>query len=155
MTGPTPLRLRPGPPAGAVAVLAPVVALSLVLGRALTSGLAATPDDPVSPWVIAVLTVAVGFGLSYRALTQSVELGPETLRCRNLLTTFHVDWDRVEDLEVVRRGPFVMVEVRIRSLRRRHRLGAATRFAGEGAEVVLDVVRAHPSAGAVLVEDPG
>jgi hypothetical protein len=150
---PAPLRLLPGPPARVVAVLAPLAALALVVGRALSSGLSATSDDPVSPWIVAVVTVAVGFALAYRALTQSTELGVDVLRCRNLLTTFDVDWDRVEDLEVVRRGPFVMVEVRIRSLRRRHRLGAATRFVGDGADVVLDVLRAHPRSAAVLVEE--
>lgn len=70
-------------------------------------------------------TVAVGGWLSWRALTQGLELGPDGLSCRNLVTSFEVDWDRVESLIVLRRGPLAMVDLRIRSHRRRLRVGAA------------------------------
>jgi hypothetical protein len=147
------ITLRPGPPAWFVTVVAPVVAIGLVGARAASSGLSATSDDPVSPWIIAVLTIVVGVWLSYRSTTQRAELRDAGLVCRNLMTTFDVDWDRVDELEVVRRGPLVIVEIRVRSLRRRLRLGAATRFSGDDAEAVLDMIRAHPAAGALLVED--
>jgi hypothetical protein len=150
---PGPIILHPGPPSWVVTVVAPVVAIGLVAARAATSGLSATSDDPVSPWIIAVLTIVVGVWLSYRSTSQRAELRDTGLVCRNLMTTFDVDWDRVEDLEVVRRGPLVVVEIRVRSLRRRLRLGAASRFAGDGADVVLDMIRAHPVAGALLVDD--
>lgn len=145
--------ILPGPPARVMAVVAPVVAVVLVGVRAASSGLSATGDDPVSPWIVAVLTVAAGAWLGWRSVTQHAVLGESTLWCRNLVTTFDVEWDRVEDLEVMRRGPVVVVEIRVRSMRRRHRLGAATRFPGENGEAVLDVVAAHPVAGALLVDD--
>lgn len=148
-----PAVIHPGPPSWVVTVVAPVVAIGLVAARAAASGLSATSDDPVSPWIIAVLTIVGAVWLSWRSTVQRAELNEVGLVCRNLVTTFHVDWDRVEELEVVRRGPLVMVEIRVRSLRRRLRLGAATRFAGDGSDVVLDVIRAHPAAGPLLVDD--
>jgi hypothetical protein len=147
------MTLRPGPPAWATAVVAPLVAVALVAYRAWGPGLARTADDPVSPWVLAVLTVAVGVGLSYRALTQRAVLGQDDLHCRNLLTTFTVGWDQLDRLEVVRRWGLVVIDVHVRGMRRRHRLGAATRVGGEESDVVLDVLRAHPLAGALLGDD--
>ncbi len=147
------IRLGPGAPARVLAVLAPVVAVALVAARAARDGLAATPDDPVSPWLLAVLTVGLGCWLGWRALGQRAELAPGDLRCRNLVTAFAVDWDRVESLIVTRRGPIVVIDVRIRSHRRRLRIGAATRFAGDDADAVLDMVKAHPEARHLLLDD--
>ncbi len=104
------IRLGPGAPARVLAVLAPVVAVALVAARAARDGLAATPDDPVSPWLLAVLTVGLGCWLGWRALGQRAELAPGDLRCRNLVTAFAVDWDRVESLIVTRRGPIVVID---------------------------------------------
>ena len=147
------MTLRPGPPAWATAVAAPLVAVALVAFRALGPGLARTPDDPVPPWVLAVLTVVVGLGLTWRALTQRAELADDALTCRNLVTTFTVGWDQLDRLEVVRRPGLVVVDIHVRGLRRRHRIGAATRFTGDESDLVLDVLRAHPAAGALLVDD--
>ena len=157
MTGvppvPVGMTLRPGPPAWAMAAAIPTLAVGLVVYRAATSGLAATADDPVPPWVLAVLTVLVGCGLAWRAVTQRADLAEGGLVCRNLVTTFHVGWDRLDRLEVVRRPGLVVVDVHVHGLRRRHRVGAATRFPGDESDAVLDVVRAHPRAGALLVDD--
>jgi hypothetical protein len=54
---------------------------------------------------------------------------------------------------VLRRWGLVVVDVRVRGMRRRLRLGAATRFGGDEADLVLDVLRAHPAAGALLSDD--
>lgn len=150
--GPGDIVLRPGPPAWATAVLAPVVAVALVAYRTVGSGLARTADDPVPPWILAVLTVAVGCALAWRSLTQRAALGPDALHSRNLTTSFSVDWDRIDHLDVLRRWGLVVIDVRIRGMRRRLRLGAATRFGGDESELVLDVLRAHPAAAALLVE---
>lgn len=146
------VELAPGPPAWAAAVAAPVVALALVAFRLWTSGLRSGPDDPVPPTLLAVFTVGLALVLSWRALTQRAVLDDAGLACRNLVVSFEVDWDRVEELAVVRRPGVVLVEIRILHLRRRHRLGAATRFPGPEAEAVLDVLRAHPAARERLVE---
>ena len=130
------------------------MAVALIAYRAAGSGLSAGPDDPVSPLVVAAFTLVGALVVSFRALTQDASLGETSLRCRNVLSNFEVEWARVESLEVRRRLGLVIVEVRIRGLRRRHRLGAATRFAGHESEAVLDVLRAHPSAGMLLIEDP-
>ncbi len=147
------IALVPGAPARVTAVAAPIVAVALVAWRAVQDGLRAASDDPVSPWVIAVVTVAVGAWLGWRALTQWTELRRNELRCRNLVSRFAVDWDRVESLVVVRRGPVVAIDVRIRGHRRRLRLGAATRFRGDTADAVLDMFRAHPDARRLLLDD--
>jgi hypothetical protein len=147
------IEIRPGAPARVLSVLAPVVAIGLVTWRAARDGLAAGPDDPVSPWLIAVATVLFGCWLGWRALTQWTELTPSDLRCRNLVTSFAVDWDRVEALVVLRRGPVTAIDLRIRSHRRRLRVGAATRFTGDTADAVLDMFRAHPEARRLLLDD--
>ncbi len=146
------VELAPGPPAWAAAVAAPVGALALVSFRLWTSGLASGPEDPVPPAVLAVVTMVLALVLSWRALTQRAVLDDRGLACRNLMVGFEVDWDRVEELVVVRRPGVVIVELRVRNLRRRHRVGAATRFAGPEAEAALDVLRAHPGARSLLVE---
>ncbi|MBS1836192.1 MAG: hypothetical protein JST64_00685 [Actinobacteria bacterium] len=145
--------VRPAGPARLLAVLAPAVAILLVGIRAATTGLSAGPDDPASPWIVAVATVLLGCWLGWRAPSQRAELRVSELRCRNLVTSFSVDWAHVRSLVVVRRGPLTLVEVRISGHRRRLRVGAATRFTGESAEVVLDMLRAHPDAGSLLVDD--
>ncbi len=145
--------IGPGAPARVVAVAAPLVAIGLVAWRAARDGLASGPDDPVSPWIIAVLTIAAGCWLGWRAQRQWAELRPHELRCRNLVTSFAVDWDRVESLVVLRRGPVVAVDIRMRGHRRRLRIGAATRFSGDAADAVLDMLRAHPDARRLLLDD--
>lgn len=158
MTGPdgTPeIGLRAGVPAKVFSVLAPAAAAGLVVARAASDGLSAGPDDPVSPWIVAIVTLGFGFWLGWRAPTQWARLRPDVLRCRNLVTHLTVDWDRVESLVVVRRGPLTMIEVRVRGHRRRIRIGAATRFSGESADAVIDMVRAHPVALSLLLDDGG
>jgi hypothetical protein len=142
--------VRPGPPAWLLAVLVPVAAVVVVLWRGLERG----PGEPAPPWVVAVLTVVLALGVAWRAVTQFVALGPDRLTCRNVLVSFEVPWERVEALDVERKAGVVLVAVRVQHLRRTHRLGAATRFAGHEAEAVLDRLRAHPVARRLLVEDP-
>lgn len=150
--GRRPILVGVGTPGLAVALAAPLVAVGLVAARASTSGLASTADDPAPPLLLAAVTVALALVVSYRALTQRAELSGDRLACRNLLVTFEVPWDRVERLERRQRGGVVTVDVVVRNLRRPHRVGAATRFAGDGAQVVVDLLRAHPAAGALLVD---
>lgn len=145
--------VRAAAPARVLAVLVPVAAIALVAARAAGTGLSAGPDDPASPWIVAVATIALGCWLGWRSPSQRAELLPSELRCRNLTSSYAVDWDHVSSLAVVRRGPLVLLEIRVSGHRRRLRIGAATRFAGDSAEVVLDVVRAHPSAGRLLLDD--
>lgn len=142
-----------GAPARVVTLAAPLVAIGLVAWRAARDGLASGPDDPASPWIIAVLTIAAGCWLGWRAQRQWAELRRHDLRCRNLVTSFAVDWDRVESLVVVRRGPLVVIDIRIRGHRRRLRVGAATRFSGDAADAVVDMFRAHPEARRLLLDD--
>ena len=59
-------------------------------------------------------------------------------------------WDRIDRIEVVHRLGLVVLDVHLTGVRRRHRIGAATRFAGEESDVVLDLVAAHPAASAKL-----
>jgi nucleotide-binding universal stress UspA family protein len=142
--------LRPGPPAWLLAALAPTIAVALVLWR----GVERSAGEPAPPWVVAVLTVVFAVAVAWRAVTQYVDLGAEGVVCRNVLVSFEVPWDRIESLEVERKAAMVLVAVRVRNLRRTHRLGAVTRFAGHEAEAVLDRLRAHPHAGPRLVEGP-
>lgn len=146
------IELRPGPPAWALAAAAPVVAIALVAYRAAGPGLTRTADDPVSPWFVVAGTAVLAVWVSWRALTQRADLTPDALRCRNLSSTFEIDWDGVESLQVVRRPGVVVIDIRFVRMRRTHRLGAATRFPGPDAEAVLDTLRAHPMAAALLVE---
>jgi len=124
----------------------------LVVARALTTGLSSGPDDPASPWIVALVTVAVGCWLGWRAPRQRAELRTDELWCRNIATTFSLEWDRVESLVVSQRGPLTVIDIRARGLRRRLRVGAATRPTGDGAAVVLDMIRSHPVAGTLLLD---
>jgi len=146
------VELHGGPPAWALAAAVPLVAIGLIWFRTSQSGLSSGPDDPVPPVLVAGLTVLAAVALAWRSLTQSAVLDRHGLHCRNLSVSFHVEWDRVERLDVVHRAGLQFVEVRVQGLRRRHRLGAATRFHGEEAEAVLDALRADPHA-AVLLRD--
>lgn len=142
-----------GPPSVVLAALAPLVAIVLIWRGVTTGGMSSTEHDLVSPWIIAVLTLVVGVLLGWRALTQHAELGVEGLRCRNLTTSFTIPWDRVDRIEIVHRLGLVVFDVHLSGVRRRHRIGAATRFAGEEAVVVRDLVAAHPDAASRLEPD--
>ncbi len=143
-----------GAPSVALAALLPLVSLALIWRGATGSGLSATDADPVSPWLVAAATLVGGLALGWRALTQRAELSSEGLRCRNLTHSFAAPWDRVERIDVVHRLGLVGYEVHLHGLRRRHRIGAATRFAGDEAAVVADLVAAHPAASSKLDLDP-
>src|SRR4029077_13401191 len=141
------------PPAFLAALAAPVVAVALIASRAASSGLSAGPDDPIPPMVVAVVTIVVALILSWRCLTQRASLDIDVLRCRNALVSFEVPWEQVDRLDIVHRLGIVLIDVRILRLRRRHRIGAATRLTGAEAEAMLDMLRAHPVAGSLL-HDP-
>ncbi len=144
------LVLRGGLPSWLAAVAAPVVALALLGQRLAVDGLRQQEGEPASPWVVAALTVVLAGFVTWRALTQRAEVHPDRVRCRNLLVTFEVAWADVERLEVVRRLGLVVVEVHVRNLRRRHRLGAATRFSGPESDELLGLLGSVPAAGALL-----
>jgi hypothetical protein len=147
------VELHAGPPAWALAAVLPLGALALVWFRTAQSGLGSTPDDPVPPVFVAVLTLVIVVVLAWRALTQRAVLDDAGLHSRNLTVTYHLDWDKIERLDVVERPGLQIIEVRMRGMRRRHRLGAATRFGGDEAHAVLDAVRAHHIA-RELLRDP-
>ncbi len=136
-----------------LAAVLPLAAIVLIWRGATTSGLSSTEADLVSPWLIAALTVVVGLALGWRALTQRAELSAEALQCRNLTTSFTVPWERVDRIEIVHRLGLVVLDVHLTGIRRRHRIGAATRFAGDEAIVVRDLVAAHPEASSKLELD--
>jgi hypothetical protein len=144
--------LSAGPPAWVLAVLLPIAAIGLIWFRSSDSGLESTPSDPVPPVFMAVLTLVAVAVLAWRCVTQRAALDEDGLHCRNLTMSYHLEWERIERLQLLRRGGLQIVEVRVRGLRRHNRLGAATRFFGEEAEVVLDSLRAHPQACALLDE---
>ncbi|MBU6216540.1 MAG: hypothetical protein KGR17_08030, partial [Acidobacteria bacterium] len=98
-------------------------------------------------------TVAAGLVLGWRAATQRADLDPSGIRCRNLVVGFEVDWDLVDSVVVHRRGPVQLVELHLSHLRRHHRLGAATRFAGGDAEALAGRLAAHPRVAERLVVD--
>ena len=143
-----------GAPSVALAALLPLVSVALIWRGATGSGLSATESDPVSPWLVAAATLVGGLLLGWRAMTQRAELSSEGLHCRNLTHSFTAPWDRVERIEVVQRFGLVGYEVHVQGLRRRHRIGAATRFAGDEAAVVADLLAAHPGASSKLDPDP-
>ncbi len=145
--------LRAGGPGIALAVLAPIAAVSLVAFRVATEGLAAGAEDPVPPVVLAVATIVGGLVLAWRAATQRAELGPDGIRCRNLVVGFDVDWNLVQSVAVIRRGPVQLVELHLTHLRRHHRVGAATRWNGSGADDVQSLIASHPRAAERLVVD--
>ncbi|MFM7064068.1 MAG: hypothetical protein ACKO04_11340 [Actinomycetes bacterium] len=146
------LVLRGGLPSWLLAAGAPVVALALLGQRLAVDGLRQQDGEPVSPWLVAVLTLGVAAFVTVRALSQRAEVHAERVRCRNLLVTFEVEWADVERLEVVRRLGLVVVEVHVRHLRRHHRLGAATRFSGPDADELLGLLGSVPAAGALLAQ---
>lgn len=150
-TGPS-VVIHPGPPAWVLAALLPLGAIALIWFRTAQSGLGSGPDDPAPPILIAAVTLLAVVVLAWRALTQRAVLDTHGLHSRNLTVTFHIEWDRIERLEVVHRPGLQIIEVRILGLRRRHRLGAATRLPGDEAVAVLDALRAHHAA-ALLLED--
>ena len=152
--GPRPIELRAGPPAFVLALAAPFVGLLLVGYRAMSSGLSSGPDDPLPPWILAVVTVVAGVVIGWRAATQRALLDDEVLRCRNLLVTFELRWETIERLTTTRRFGITVIEIRMRGIHRRHRLGAATRFTGHEADAVRDVLTVHPGAGPLLTDDP-
>jgi hypothetical protein len=147
------LTLQPAAPAWAVAVAAPVAALVLISVAATRGGMERTDADPVSPWVVAAVTLLGALWLGWRAVTQSAVLDRDGLTSRNVAGTLRVGWPDVEELRVVARGGVSVVEVRIVGVRRWARIGAATRLAGEGADEVRRAIERHGAAGALL--DPG
>lgn len=144
--------IHPGPPAWVLAAVLPLGAIALIWFRTSQSGLRAGPDDPAPPLVIAAITLLAVLVLAWRALTQRAELDEDGLHVRNLSVTFHLEWERVERLDIVHRPGLQIIEVRMVGIRRRHRLGPATRFQGDEAHTMLDALRAHPVA-ASLLED--
>ena len=153
MTGPSDdpvLVLRGGLPSWLVAAAAPVVALALLGQRLATDGMRQQEGEPASPWLVAVLTLVLAVFVTWRALTQRAEVHRDRVRCQNLLVTFEVDWADVERLEVVHRLGVAVVEIHVRNLRRHHRLGAATRFAGPESDELIGLLGSVPTVGALL-----
>ncbi len=147
--------LRVGGPGIALAVLAPIAGVALVAFRVATEGLTAGAEDPVPPVALAVATIVGGLVLAWRAATQRAGLGADGIRCRNLVVGFEVDWDLVESVVVHRRGPVQLVELHLTHLRRHHRVGAATRWNGSGADDVRSLLASHPpTAERLVVDDP-
>jgi len=144
------LVLRGGLPSWLLAGASPVVALALLGQRLASDGLRQQEGEPASPWLVAAVTLVLAGFVTWRALTQRAEVHRDRIRCQNLLVTFEVDWADVERLQVVRRLGLVVVEVHVRNLRRHHRLGAATRFAGPEADELLGLLASVPAAGALL-----
>ncbi|MBU6216113.1 MAG: hypothetical protein KGR17_05870, partial [Acidobacteria bacterium] len=107
------LTLRSGAPGLALAVIAPLAAVALVGFRVATEGLAAGPEDPVPPVVLAGVTIVAGLVLGWRAASQRADLDPNGIRCRNLVVGFEVDWDLVDSVVVHRRGPVQLVELHV------------------------------------------
>jgi hypothetical protein len=149
----TVVHLEPGSPARATAVALPVAAVVLVAVGASRGALATDAQSPLPPWVVAVLTVLGAAVLGWRALTQHATLDDERLVCRNLTSTLRLHWSTIEELRCVHRGSLVMVEIHLHGVRRRLRLGAATRPSGRASDEVLARLAAHPRAGALLVRD--
>lgn len=148
-----PLSIPPAAPARLLAAVIPLVAVLLVVAGASRGAMERTADDPVSPWIIAVLTLAGAVLLSWRALTQHATLDDELLVSRNLTSTARLHWSTIEELRCVHRPGLVLVEIHLHGTRRRFRLGAATRWPGAGSEQVVQLLAAHPRAGALLVRD--
>ncbi|MFN7148374.1 MAG: hypothetical protein ACK4V6_02725, partial [Microthrixaceae bacterium] len=132
---------------------APALALVLISVAASRGGLERTEADPVSPWVVAAITLLGAVWLGWRAVTQAAVFDRDGLRSRNVTGTLRVGWADVEELRVATRTGVSVVEARVVGVRRWARIGAATRFAGEGAEEVRRAIERHGAAGALL--DPG
>lgn len=145
------LRLMPAAPARLLAVAVVAGAVALVLLGATRGAWERTPDDPIAPWIVAVVTLVGAAVLARRAWTQQVVIDDEGIVARNLTSTARLHWSTVEELRQVRRPGLVVLDVHLRGTRRRHRLGAATRWPGRPAEQVLDELGRHPWAAALLV----
>lgn len=147
------LQIDAGLPARLTAAAIPLVAVVLVASAAARGAMTTGPDSPVSPWIVAVLTLAGAVLLSWRASRQVAVLDDDGLWCRNLGSTLRLDWSMVQELRQVRRPGVVAVELHLVGSRRRVRLGAATRPAGAAADEVAAALAAHPRAGALWVPD--
>ena len=145
-----PMVLLPAAPARVLAAVIPLAAVVLVTLGAARGAMDSGPDSPLSPWIIAVLTLAGAVALSWRALTQRAVLDDEGIVSRNLTSTVRLHWSTVEELRCVARPGVVLVEIHLRGTRRRLQLGAATRWAGHDADAVAAMLAAHPRAGALL-----
>ena len=152
-TDPPTLRIDAGAPARLLGAAIPCVAVLLVAYGAARGAMAPSADSPVSPWIVAVLTLAGSILLSWRALAQEAVLDDEGLFSRNLTSTLRLHWSVVEELRCVRRAGMVAVEIHLCGSRRHLRLGAATRWQGLQADLVVAALAAHPRAGALLVHD--
>ncbi len=146
------VRILPGAPARILAGAAPVLAIAMMVLAARRGGFDQGPEDPVPPWSIAAVTLLGAFVLSWRALTQHAELDATGLRSRNLLSAVVLDWEQVVELRTVRRPGLVAVEIVIAGVRRRSRLGAATRLDDRTAAQVLELMDRSPEARARLVQ---
>lgn len=144
--------IEAGLPARVLGALLPLAGVVVVLVGAARGGLVASAEDPVPPAAVAALSVLGCIVLGYRALSQRVVLGEHSLRSRNVLVSYGVEWQRVEALVVVHRPGLWTVELDVADLRRRQRLGAASRFDEQSFAEVLEALRSHPSAAGVLVE---
>lgn len=150
-----PLQIGPGGPALALAAAIPLIGVALIALGASRGAMDTSVDSPVSPWLVAVITLAGTVALSWRALTQTATLDGWGVVSRNLTSTVRAPWSSVEELRVVARPGVVMVEIHVLGLRRQQRLGAATRWSGEDAESTVARLAAHPCAGALLTRvDP-
>lgn len=154
MTDPDlPLHVAPGAPAKVLAAALPLGAIALVAVGAARGAMERGADDPLPPWFIAVLTVAGGLALGWRAWTQRATLDDDGVLSRNLTSTVRAPWSTVEALQCVHRPGLVIVEIRLRGTRRRLRLGPATRWPGHEAEEMIRALESHPRAGALVVRD--
>lgn len=142
-------------PGRCLALALPLLAFALVGVRAATAGLARAAEDPLPPAVVAAATVVGAGVLGWRAWTQRARLDASGLRVRNLTVSFDLTWDQVERLQLERRLGLQVVEIRMRHLRRRHRLGAATRVVGPTADAVRVALGTHPDAGQLLDDTVG
>ena len=142
-------------PGRCLALALPVVAVALVGFRVAAAGLTRTSEDPLSPVVLAAATVIGACVLGWRAWTQRARLDATGLHVRNLTVSFDLAWDQIERLQVERRLGLQVVEIRMLHLRRRHRLGAATRIEGPTADAVLIALGTHPDAGRLLDDSSG
>ncbi len=147
------LELFPGAPARVLGAAIPLAAVLLVSVGAARGAMSTGPDSPLSPWLVAVGTLAGAIVLSWRALTQTAVLDDEGLVSRNLTSTVRLHWSTIDELRCVHRPGVVVVEIHLRGSRRRLQLGAATRWSGHEADEVAAALAGHPRAGALLDRD--
>lgn len=146
-----PLHVEPGAPARVLAVALPLGSIALVAVGAARGAMERSAGEPVPPWFVAVLTVAGGLALGWRAWTQRATLDDDGIVSRNLTSTVRVPWSTVEALQCVHRPGVVIVEIRLLGTRRRLRLGPATRWPGDEAEEMIRTLESHQRAGAFVV----